>query len=176
LKKLIIVALILLGAYLYFIWKPSALDIASEMKIGEAIEYQGEKYRSDWGTNSEEIVGYLRRKDRHYDENMPIVTYDIIITTGEFSNPEIVKITNKGGGSYYWRSKRRQPDGTLIVYHTVPATPIVQNKLDEIDEGESVTLVGKISENSEIKSDSDYFVRLGHDNHKFILVEDVIKM
>lgn len=170
-RNLIIAAIIVCGLGFYFNWKPSASGIANEMEIGETITYKGTQYISDWAANSSKINGYLRQKDRHYDKNMPIVTYDLILTSGDYNDPELVKIRNKGGGNYYW-SAQKKPEGTLIVYHTVPSSLEAQNKLDYIDQGTTITLVGKISENSEIKGDSGGFVKLMHNNHKFILVGD----
>ena len=173
-KKLIIIALIIFGLYLYFPWKPSTSRIAGEMEFGEVIAYQGEKYKSDWGVDSDEIEGYVRRKDRHFDKNMPIVTYDLVLTSGEYNDPDIVKIRHKGSGNYYW-SSHKQPGGTLVFYHTIPSNPEAQNKLDQIDQGATVTLIGRISQNNEIRSDSGNYVKLMHRNHKFILVDDTFE-
>jgi hypothetical protein len=82
-KKLIIIILIICGIHLYLTWKPSASKIAEKIEFGEVITYKGKEYKSDWGVDSEEIKGYLRQKDRHYEKSMPIVTYDLIITSGD---------------------------------------------------------------------------------------------
>lgn len=173
-KQLIIVILIIGGLYLYLDWKPSGSRIAADMDVGEVIIYQGKVYTSDWAMDSEEIEGFLRRKDRHYDKNMPVITYDLILTTGEFSDPEIVKLRNKGGGNYYWRAKK-QPEGTLVVYHSVPSSPEAQNGLDRMEQGKHIVLVGSISQNNEIRSNSGEFVKLMHGNHKFILLEKIFE-
>ena len=174
-KNLVIIALLVLGLYIYLAWKPSTSDIANEIQVGETIVYQGKEYLSDWGVSSENIKGYIRRKDRHFDKNMPIVTFDLILTSGEFNDPDVVKIRNKGDGNYFL-SADKKPEGTIIVYHAVPFNLDAQKKLDEIEQGETVTLVGKISQNSEIRSNSGSFVKLMHDNHKYILVEDAYEM
>ena len=70
----------------------------------------------------------------------------------------------------------KQPQGSLIVYHLIPSSSEIQKKLDEIEVGKAVTLRGKISENNKIvSSDRGYFVQLNHDNHKYILVADVVQ-
>ena len=76
------------------------------------------------------------------------------------------------GGNYFWSSKT-QPEGSILFFHTVPNSMRSQSKLDKIKEGDSVEILAKVSENSEISSDSGAFVKLMHSNHKFILVEDV---
>jgi hypothetical protein len=171
LRKLIVIIVIVAGSYSYLTWKPSASEIAGEMRIGDEISYRGEKYTSDWGGRTEKIEGYLRRMDRHFDKSMPIITYDLVLTSGEYNDPDIVNLRHKGGGNYYWSSKKK-PEGSLLVVHTVPATRAVQDKLDRIEQGASITLSGRISQDSEIKTASGGFLKLVHSNHKFILVED----
>ena len=171
-KKAVIFFVIIVGFYFYFTWKPSTTGIAENMRIGEAITHDGVTYHSEWG-EPEEIKGFVRRKDRHYDEYMPIITYDLVLATGEYSDRKLVTIQNKGGGNYYW-SAPRQPKGTLVFYHTIPATPTVQKKLDDISLDSTISLRVRVSQNSEIKGDNGNFVKLGHSNHKFIIVEDVL--
>jgi hypothetical protein len=172
---ILVLALVVVGAIYFFTRDPSASSIAEEMKHNDdgSIMYQGVLYSSDWG-NTLTVEGYLRIKDRHYNEHVPIVTYDLIITTGDFSDPEEVEIRAKGGGTYIWRSRKRNPEGMLVAYHTVPAGPEAQDKLDDMDEGAEIRLTGRLSRNSEIRGDDGSFLRLGHKSHKFILVEDVI--
>ena len=105
---------------------------------------------------------------------MPIVTYNMILTSGEYNDPEIVSIENKGGGNYYWRAKK-QPQGSIMFYHLIPSSAEIQNKLDDLEVGRAVTLRGKISENNKIVSSDDYYVQLNHSNHKYILVGDVVQ-
>jgi hypothetical protein len=171
-KKLIILGVIAAGLYFVIPGEPSTESIVSEMDFDPQIMYQGESFHSDWATDTESIKGYVRRVDRHYDENIPIVTFNLVITTGEFNDPDIVNVRYKGGGNYFWSSKT-QPEGSILFFHTVPNSMRSQSKLDKIKEGDSVEILAKVSENSEISSDSGAFVKLMHSNHKFILVEDV---
>jgi len=172
--KILIISLVTIaGLYFYFTWKPAASGIAEDIRIKDGISYNGKKYHSKW-SDTETIKGFVRRKDRHYDKNMPIITYNLVLATDEYSDDKLVKIQNRGGGNYHW-SAPRQPKGTLVFYHTIPATPEAQEKLDDIAHKETVLLRAKISESSEIKGDDGGFVRLGHSNHKFILVEDVAR-
>lgn len=171
-KKAVIFLVIIVGFYFYFTWKPSATGIAENMRIGEQITLDGVDYNSEWG-EPEIIEGFVRRKDRHYDEYMPIITYDLVLSTGEYSDRDLVKIQNKGGGNYYW-SAPRQPTGTLVFYHTIPTTSAIQKKLDDIALDSTISLRVRVSQNSEIKGSNGNFVKLGHSNHKFLIVEDVL--
>jgi hypothetical protein len=103
---------------------------------------------------------------------MPIVTYDLIVTWGEFSDPDIVRIRSGGGGNYFWRADKR-PDGDLTVYHTVPGSVDAQVALDDAETGAEIRITGRISSNNRIEGDDGSLVGVRHSNHKFILVEDV---
>ena len=176
-KKCAVVLLLLLlvAAGLYSRWKPSAAGIAQEMEYNDdgGITHRRKTYRTDWGS-TQQVEGLLRIKERHYDKNVPIVTYDLIVTSGEFSDPEVVEIESMGNGNFCWRSRDRRPEGSLVAYHTVPGSVEAQTKLDEANEGATIRLTGRISRNSQIKGDDGSFVKLMHANHKFILVEDVL--
>ena len=174
--KNVIIIIIVIGAINWLLnYEPSTKTIVENMTVDENITFKGVQFDSDWDDDVTEITNHVRQKDRHYDKNMPIVTYNMILTSGEDNDPEIVSIQNLGGGNYYWRAQK-QPQGSLIVYHLIPSSSEIQKKLDEIEVGKAVTLRGKISENNKIvSSDRGYFVQLNHDNHKYILVADVVQ-
>ena len=171
-RNLLLFSALVIAVYQYVNWKPSTLDIASGMDIGEDIQFQGQTFQSDWSVTTESIDAYVRRIDRHYDENFPLITYDFVLTTGEYNDPDIVSIRHKGGGNYYWSAKK-QPKGTLITYHLIPESSYAQGRIDNIAEGETIKMSGKISQDSKITSSTGAFLALRHDNHKFILVDEV---
>ncbi len=172
-KNLLIFALLIGGAYFYFTWKPSTTSIVNEMEFGKSLAHKGVGYHSEWGA-SEYVTGYVRRIDRHYKKIMPVITYDLVLTSGDFSNPDIVNLRHKGEGNYYW-SADVQPKGSIIFYHTVPGSHSVQYKLDDLQEGDNVKILAKISQNHKLTSDTGSFYQINNThNHKIILVEDVI--
>lgn len=171
-KKLVILGVALASLYYYITWEPSTKSVVSEMAFGDQITHAGQNYHSDWADEPELINGYVRRIDRHYDKNIPIITYDLVLTTGDYSDPEIVEVKHKGGGNYFW-SSNTQPAGSIVFYHTVPGSAISQDKLDMLVDGNTVEILAKVSQNSEITSDSGAYFKLMHSNHKILLVEDI---
>lgn len=171
-KKTLIFIAIVYGVYQYITWKPATLDIANAMEVGELIQFQGNTFQSDWSAKSDNIEAYVRRIDRHYDENIPIITYDFVLTTGEYNDPDIVTLRHKGGGNYYWSAKK-QPKGTLVTYHLIPENSYAQGRIDKIAEGDTIKMIGKISQNNKITSSTGAYLQLRHDNHKFILVDEI---
>ena len=154
---------------------PSGEKIARKMDISVeagSIAYDGVVYSTEWGKPVTR-KGDIRHFIRAYNKHVPIVTFHAVLTTGEFSDPEIVTIDHNGGGSYFWRSKK-QPEGTLIVLHFVPESDIVFRALRGIDVGDSVEIVGRDETRGAIEGDDGSYLRLGHDNHKFVLVSQVM--
>ena len=174
-KRLITISIVIGIFYIYVKWKPSIASILDDTQFGDPIQYKGQVYESEWEDYPEEITGYVRRVDRHFDKYIPIITYDLVLTSGEYNDPEIVKVLHKGSGNYRWSSKTR-PKGSILFYHTIPNSVRAQWKLDSIVAGETITITAKVSMNSEIKRDGSVVVGLGHGNHKFILVENVRKL
>jgi len=173
-KKLLIIILVIAAINWLLNYEPSTQTIVENMTVDENITFKGIQFDSDWDDDVTEITNYLRQKDRHYDKNMPIVTYNLILTSGEYNDPEIVSIENKGGGNYYWRANK-QPQGSIMFYHLIPSSMEIQDKLDKLEVGTIITLRGKVSENNKIVSSDDYYVQLNHSNHKYILVGDVVQ-
>ncbi len=172
-KKILLVIGVILAVYFYF-KAPSADSIVREMRVdiqNGKIDYQGVTYSAQW---SDEIV-YLediRYIGRAYDKYAPYITNDAIVTTEEFSDPSIVKVTPITNGNMSWRSDKH-PKGTLVVLHFIPADKVAHNKLKHIKNGQRVELIGREETDSKIEGSDGSFTALGHSNHKFFLLEDV---
>ena len=164
---------IVLVVYFLATYQPSTTSIAKDIVVGHMLTYKGDRFRSEWAEESTIISGYLRRKDRHYDKNLPIITYDIVLTSGDFNNPDIVEVKHQGGGNYIWRYQNGAK-GTILVYHTIPATEEIQRDLDLMKEGDTITLTVKVSLNSKIETGDGNFFQLLHDNHKLVIVDNVL--
>lgn len=166
---------VIAAAGIFFLTRPpSGVKLVREMDIDVAagsIAYRGVVYTSEWGA---EITrsGQVRHVVRAYDKNVPIVTFHLVLTTGEFSDPSIVTIDHNGGGNYIWRAKK-QPQGTLIVLHLVPGSETVFRTLRSVDEGDTVEIVGRDEARGAIENENGAYLRLGHSNHKFVLVNRV---
>ena len=169
-----LVAIIAVVGFFLVTRPPSGEKIARQMEISvEAgtVFYGGVVYTTKWGqplTRSGDIRHFIRA----YNKRVPIVTFHAVLTTGEFSDPDIVTIDHNGGGNYIWRSKK-QPNGTLIALHFVPESDVVFKALRGIDIGDSVEIVGRDEMRGAIEGADGSYLRLGHDNHKFVLVSRV---
>lgn len=93
-KKTIIIGICVVAIAFYLNWKPSAIEIARDIEVNDRdnqIRHNGLTYTSKWSDESISVSAFVRRIDRHYDKNMPIITYDFVLTSGDYNNPDIVK-------------------------------------------------------------------------------------
>lgn len=167
--------LVALIAGVYFYMQPPSVEgIVREMQIdrqGGEIKYHDVVYSAQWG---EEVnhTGDIRYFGRAYYEGVPIFTHDAIVTTGEFSDPDIVEVTPIKDGSMYWTA-RKQPQGTLIVLHFIPENFSVFESLHSIREGDRVEFIGREETDSSVEASDGDFVKLLHTNHRYLLVSRV---
>lgn len=171
--KILIIAAAALGIYLY-LQPPSTAKVVRDTSIDTqegTLRYQGNDYQAQWGEATEH-AGDVRYTGRAYWKYAPFFTHDIILTTGEFSDPEIVEIAPVKDGNTRWRANKR-PEGSFLVLHLIPANPEVLAGLDAIREGEPVKLLGQEEKDSRITGSDGSVTRLTHDNHRFLLVTGI---
>ncbi|MFQ5526406.1 MAG: hypothetical protein ACE5GX_09125 [Thermoanaerobaculia bacterium] len=161
------------AAFLY-LRGPSAGRVVSNTVISPEsgiIQYKAVLYEADWGP---EIVhsGNIRLIERARYKPAPFFTHHGLITTGEFSDPEIVEVRHTGGGNFIWTAKER-PEGTLVALHFVPRDRTALRALASLDDGDAVELIGREEVDGAVKGSDGSFLRLQHDNHRYLLVESV---
>jgi hypothetical protein len=86
--------------------------------------------------------GQVRHTSRINESKFPMLTHDILITSGEFSDSDIVR-TSVMNHRFIWSSNTaQQPQGTINLLHTMPIDEATLNGLYEIKHGDSVTVKG----------------------------------
>ncbi len=173
-KQFVIVAAVVAIAWFLFFKTPSSRSIAQATRIHVdegTIEYGNAIYDVVWREPAT-FSGDIRYVGRAYTRYAPFITHDAVITTGEFSDPQIVEIAPIKNGTTYWRAGK-QPDGTLVVLHFVPASVEIHDLLAGLETGETVTIAGKLEDDGTITGPHGGYLKLMHDNHKIILVTGV---
>ncbi|MFC1807100.1 hypothetical protein ACFL0T_01885 [Candidatus Omnitrophota bacterium] len=171
--KTIAVVVIIILVYFYF-KAPSADSIVEAMNVNRlkgTIEYKGVTYTAKW-SSLRTHKGEIRYIGRAYDKSAPYITNDAIVTTGDFSDPSKVNVTPIRNGNMSW-SAPEKPTGTLIVLHFIPANKAVYDDLKQLESGQNVKFIGREEVDSKITGSDKSFIGLGHDNHKFFLLEKV---
>lgn len=157
------------------LWKPSAMQILENTSIdiqNNTIQYKSITYKATWG-DLVEYQGDARVVQRAYHKNCPFITHEIILTTGEFSDADIVQIAPIRDGNTRWTAKKK-PTGTFLVMHCIPQNLEILDILENLEAGASVTIKGRIEKNYQITASNNIYVRLNHTNHKFFLVNEII--
>ena len=175
-RLLIIVGIAIAVAYWYF-GKPSPEEIMLKTRFnidkGEVI-WDGKTIYAEWG-KKETKSGYLRYFGRAYDRNVPFMTHDTVLTTGDYSDPDKVYVSEISSGNMFYRPNIRSPEGTLVVLHLFHNSKKVASELSELKQGDTVNFTGREEEDSYIEDDDSMLIALQHNNHKFFLVEEVKK-
>jgi hypothetical protein len=76
-------------------------------------------------------------------EQMPILTHDVLITSGDYSDSDLVS-TSVIDHHFFWRSATTaHPQGTINLLHTVPRDRSIYEALLKIHTGDTVTITGR---------------------------------
>ncbi len=98
------------------------------------ISYESNKEMSFSG-----IVGYTTKNN---EQNFAILTHDILITNGDFSNPFIIEIM-VAEHRYRWISWHvPQPSGSISLLHAIPMNEKINQQLQSIRTGDAVVIKG----------------------------------
>lgn len=154
-KNIIIIAVVALALYYFYPGDNSPESIAKGIYFdGQTITYNEETFQSEWTKSNNRIQGHVRLIESNYNKNMPIITTTLIITTGDFSDPELVRIDKRSNGYMLYQLKPKQkPQGTIVIYHMIPGDISVQNQLSTVQAGDSISLLAKISTSGELRGE-----------------------
>ncbi len=93
-------------------------------------------------TANSTFSGVVRHTSRWHDSAAPFMSHDILVTTGDFANPDLVR-TSVSNHHFHWRSQEQKPSGTINLLHIFPATEDIFDQLLEIKEWDQITITGR---------------------------------
>jgi hypothetical protein len=86
--------------------------------------------------------GLVRYTSMDHEPNFPIISFDILVTSGDFSDPALVA-ASASNHHFTWSARtNNQPQGTINLLHTVPMNQQIEDKLQQIRTGDTVTIEG----------------------------------
>ena len=139
------------------------------------VKYNDVVYLATWGEQTA-YSGDIRHIGRAYYDRMPIFTHDVILTTGEFSDPELVRIDPVKNGQTRWRA-REKPRGTLTMLHPITENSEILAQLESIHLWDQVDFGGREEEDNFIEgSDSSRFKVIRSHNHVMFLLTGVWRL
>ena len=127
--------------------KPVVIENFNEIKITDKMRRITEPhgafwiiaYESDEEMSFSGIVGYTTPIN---EQNFAILTHDILITNGDFSNPFIIEI-KVAEHRYHWISWHvPQPSGSISLLHAIPMNEKISQQLQSIRTGDAVVIKG----------------------------------
>ena len=103
----------------------------------------GRAYDISYETSSKrDFSGLVRHTSAIQERTFAILTFDILVTSGDFANPDLVQ-TSVSNHHFSWRSSMNSdPSGTINLLHTVPINEEVNQALRSIREGDTVIITG----------------------------------
>jgi hypothetical protein len=86
--------------------------------------------------------GIVRHTSMNHEANFPIVSFDILVTSGDFADEDLVW-TIVEDHHFTWRSLNgKSPQGTINLLHTVPMDQATEELLMSIEVGDHVIIKG----------------------------------
>lgn len=103
----------------------------------------GRAYDVSYETSSKrDFIGLVRHTSPIRESSFAILTFDILVTRGDFANPDLVQ-TGVSNHHFTWRSTSDSyPQGTINLLHTVPINESVNQALRSIKNGDTVIITG----------------------------------
>jgi hypothetical protein len=119
----------------------------ASLTIYEGYQFVYQEYSDTYWELSYEVGvvstfrGQVRHTSRINESRFPMLTHDILVTSGDFSDQNIVR-TSVSNHRFVWSATKTQPSGTINLLHTMPADEETLNALYDIQYGDTVTIVG----------------------------------
>jgi hypothetical protein len=143
--------IILLGIFIYFRMNTSFFGLAGADFDKLVISNSYEKISSDeiyWevqfeGTGESKYIGTVRYAAPIRIKEFSILTHDILVTTADFANPDIID-TNVIDHKFFWKStSASSPNGSINLIHAIPANKEVYQIMLEIQKWDTVKITGR---------------------------------
>jgi hypothetical protein len=95
------------------------------------------------GIGESKYIGIVRHVSPIRIDDFRILTHDILITTADFSNPDIVD-TNVFDHKFFWKSiQTSAPNGSINLIHAFPANKEIYQELLKIQNWDTVKITGR---------------------------------
>ncbi|MEE8356826.1 MAG: hypothetical protein V3R33_05910 [Anaerolineales bacterium] len=148
---ILLMILIVSGGFFYFRANTSFFGLIGTDFDSLVISNSYEKIASDdlyWevqfeGQGHTKYIGTVRHVSPIRINEFKILTHDILVTTADFSDPELVD-TSVVNHKIIWKpTNSEQPTGSINLIHAVPATKAIYQQLLTIDNWDIVNISGR---------------------------------
>ena len=95
------------------------------------------------GIGETKYIGIVRHVSPIRINEFRILTHDILVTTADFSNPDIVE-TNVVDHKFFWKSTQTSaPNGSINLIHAFPANREIYQEMLKIQNWDTVKITGR---------------------------------
>lgn len=105
---------------------------------------QGDYWKISYESPKETtFTGYVRHISANHEARFPFLTHDILITTEDYADPELVQayVVNH---HFVWRSRTQDyPKGTIHLLHVIPENEELYQQILRIRAGDTVSISGR---------------------------------
>jgi hypothetical protein len=110
----------------------------------ERISTDGMYWTIDFeGGGTSEFTGVVRHISPIREDGMRILTHDVLVTSGDYADPEVVGASVLNHRFNWWSSSTDRPSGRINLLHTVPTSEEVYRQLLEIKAWDEVVVTGR---------------------------------
>jgi hypothetical protein len=95
----------------------------------------------DKGTS--EFAGVVRHVSPIREDGLPILTHDVLVASGDYADPEKVRVSVVNHRFQWWSSGPDKPSGRINLLHTVPASEEVYRRLLKVRVQDEVIVTGR---------------------------------
>ena len=169
-------AAVALGYWLYARHAKNDRGEIVRMSFGSSIGdivLDGKHYNGDWTDDAKSFSGTIQWTGHAAPSAVPLITHEVLVTTGEYSDPKIVQIQPVVDHHTTWTYvARRMAEGTIHIVHCIPSTPEVYDALGALVAGQSVTIDGELLRGP-LKGTDGSFWQTGKESHPTVFVRSV---
>lgn len=171
----LLVTATLVGASLFCCRPPSLESIRKQLSFdpeGRFIQCGDLRLDTQWGDETS-FTGLVRDVEQAYYEGVPAISHNVLVTSGDFSDPEIVDFSRFRNGALSWRAQV-QPEGSVHVLHLIADDPATFEQLQDLDIGDQVTISGREERDGKIENSNGGWQGFGRTHgHVLLLASDV---
>jgi hypothetical protein len=149
---------------------------AARMSFGASIadiELDGTHYSGHWSDDTKAFAGTIQWTGQAAKSAVPLITHEVLVTTGEYSDPKVVQIEPVVDHHTTWKYvARRQAEGTIHIVHCVPSSPEIYDALGALTVGQNVSIEGALL-SGQLKGTDGAYWQTGKESHPTVFVRGV---
>jgi len=148
---ILIIVVLILAFMAYFVIRDqinaAPLEDFDQMVVADGFHTitlpSGQHFELSYEQNHDRFFdGIVRHTSMNNEVNFPIVSFDILVTSGDFADEDLVWTTVEDH-HFTWRSLNgKSPQGTINLLHTVPMDQAMEEMLMSIEVGDHVIVKG----------------------------------